>query len=113
LHWLLCILGETSSPSPQGSEVETWHLLAKDLDVSPCFPNMRDIFQSQLSAKMIKHVESLDFQTREDCNYRCPTGSCPCGNVCRIPVAVCKVKCKTSETIVLETVKLVAVQMDT
>jgi hypothetical protein len=37
------------------------------------FPNIRDVFQSHLSAKMIENVESLDFLTR-DCNCRPPAG---------------------------------------
>jgi hypothetical protein len=55
---------------------------------------MRDMFQSQLSAKMIENVESLDFKTR-DCNCTSPTKSCQHGNVCRVPVVVYKVKCNT------------------
>jgi hypothetical protein len=58
------------------------------------FPNMRDIFQSQLFAKMIENVESLDFKTR-DCSCRSPTKSCQYGNICRVPVVVYKVKCNT------------------
>jgi hypothetical protein len=30
------------------------------------FPNMRDIFQSQLSAKMIENVESLDYASTQE-----------------------------------------------
>jgi hypothetical protein len=59
------------------------------------FPNMRDVFQSQLSAKMIENVESLDFNTRA-CNCRSPSGTCQYGNFCRVPIVVYKVKCKTT-----------------
>jgi hypothetical protein len=59
------------------------------------FPNIRDVFQSQLSAKMIENVESLDFNTRA-CNCRSPSGTCQYGNVCRVPIVVYKVKCKTT-----------------
>jgi hypothetical protein len=60
------------------------------------FPNMRDVFQSQLSAKMIENVESLDFNTRA-CNCRPPSGTCQYGNVCRVPIVVYKVN-STSRT---------------
>jgi hypothetical protein len=59
------------------------------------FPNMRDIFQSQLSAKMIEKVESLDFKTR-DCNCRSPLKYCPCGNICRVPVVVVYMKSRSA-----------------
>jgi hypothetical protein len=59
------------------------------------FRNMHDVFQSQLSAKMIENVESLDFNTRA-CNCRSPSSTCQYGNVCRVPIVVYKVKCKTT-----------------
>jgi hypothetical protein len=62
------------------------------------FPNMRDIFQSQLSTKMIENVESLGFNTREY-NSRSPSGNCQHGKVCRVPTVVYKAKCKTSGNI--------------
>jgi hypothetical protein len=86
---------------------EPIHLILKDLKLKHKlqwlrismlyhrFPNMRDVFQSQLSAKMIENVESLDFNTRA-CNCRSPSGTCLYGNVCRVPIVVYKVKCKTT-----------------
>jgi hypothetical protein len=59
------------------------------------FPNMRDLFQSQLSAKMIENVKSPDFNTRER-NCRSPSGNFQHGNVCRVHIVVYQVKCKTS-----------------
>jgi hypothetical protein len=43
---------------------------------------------------MIENVESLDFKKRDYCNCRSPMRCCQHGNICRVPVAVYKVKCK-------------------
>jgi hypothetical protein len=57
------------------------------------FPNLRDIFQSALTAKMIENVVSLDFQSKP-CNCKAPKGQCNYGKVCREPVVIYKVKCE-------------------
>jgi hypothetical protein len=95
LHRFFDHLAKTSPPSSIESHKERHNLQWLRVSMSyHRFPNMRDIFQSQLSAKMIENVESLDFKTR-DCNCRFPQKCCQYGNICRVPVAVYKVKCNT------------------
>jgi hypothetical protein len=96
LYRLLYLLEKANPSNSQGSETKTQ--ATQWLRISMLyhhFSNMRDIFQSQLSAKMIENAESLDFNTRE-CNCRSPSGNCQYGKVCRVPIVVYKVKCKTS-----------------
>jgi hypothetical protein len=86
--------GITSPPSIESPKRKAQPTMVESFNVLPPSPNMHDIFQSQLSAKMIENVESLDFKTR-DCNCRSPTKSCQYGNICRVPVVIYKVKCNT------------------
>jgi hypothetical protein len=57
------------------------------------FPNLSNIFQSALTAKMIKNLVSLDFQSKP-CNCKAPKGQCNYGKVCREPVVIYKLKCE-------------------
>jgi hypothetical protein len=70
------------------------------------FPNLRDIFQSHLSAKMIKDVELVDFLTWT-CNCKASPGQskkknpkekmpCQYDNICRIPIMIYKVTCSAT-----------------
>ena len=63
------------------------------------FPNLREMLQGDLSKKLIEGVESMDFKVR-DCNCRGgKTGKCQYGDVCRIPIVIYKVTCKTTNKI--------------
>jgi hypothetical protein len=94
LYRLLHLLEKAIPSTSQGPETKTQTTMTKDFNVvSPL--SKRDIFQSQLSVKMIENVESLDFNTIV-CNCRSPSGNCQYGKVCRVPIVLYKVKCKKS-----------------
>jgi hypothetical protein len=66
------------------------------------FPNLRDIFQSHLSAKMIEDAELVSFLT-QICNCKASPGQAkknpkektPChyDKICRVPIMIYKVTC--------------------
>jgi hypothetical protein len=84
------------------------------------FPNLRDIFQSRLKAKMIENIESIDFLTHP-WNYRdppdppVPLGTtkpkrkkkkkkedklpCPYNNIWRTPIVIYQVACMTANKV--------------
>ena len=60
------------------------------------FPNLRQVFQGDLAAKLVEGVESLDFLERE-CNCRSrKTSQCDYGGVCRVPIVIYKITCKST-----------------
>jgi hypothetical protein len=68
----------------------TWMRISMSYHI---FPNLRNIFQSTLTAKVIKNVVSLDFHSKP-CNCKAPKGQCNYEKVCREPVVTYKVKCE-------------------
>ena len=64
------------------------------------FPNLRDMFQSDLLDEIIDGVESIDFNVRE-CNCRGGRGpnKCQYRNVCRVPIVIYRVTCKMTNKI--------------
>ncbi len=63
------------------------------------FPNLRDLFQSDLTSTIIEGVESIDLKVRE-CNCRtAKRNKCGYGDVCRVPVVVYKITCKRTNKV--------------
>ena len=56
------------------------------------FTNLREIFQGDLSGKLIEGVESRDYQILE-CNCRLPGGKCGYNNVCLDSMVIYQVEC--------------------
>ena len=56
------------------------------------FTNLREIFQGDLSSKLIEGVESKDYEILE-CNCRPPGGKCGYNNVCLDSMVIYQVEC--------------------
>jgi hypothetical protein len=64
------------------------------------FPNLTEMFAGDLSKKLTKGVESMDFKLHI-CNCRDPRGTrrCQYGGVCRVPIVIYKITCKMTNKI--------------
>ena len=64
------------------------------------FTNLREIFQGDLSGKLVEEVTSMDFKTL-DCNCRLGGGNKRCGynNVCRKSIVVYRVRCNITDKV--------------
>jgi hypothetical protein len=71
------------------------------------FPNLRELLQRDLQQKLMDGIPSLDFQNLPcNCIGDGPEPSCKFNNLCRHPLVVYKVECKSTGNIYIGNTQL-------
>jgi hypothetical protein len=66
---------------------------------------MREMLQGDLSKKLSKGIESMDFKVRDcDCRGGGGPGKCQYGGACRVLIIIYRITCKMMNKITMECV---------